>query len=522
MFFKIKFLIIILFKLIFINLILSSKINKDGDHIFAYFSNLVYKTNNKEFSKFELIKINGECEEWEIIVNENKMMIFKSKYTNNLVISIQGTHYFKDFASDIDLKLISCFLLKPWNIECGKIHFGFQDQFYFNQNTMLSIIKSLDQPYDIYFTGHSAGGAVALLASVYYSYQNDLKNIESINCITFGQPAVGDEQFNKLFLSSIKKINYRRYVNINNHKHRSSDFKKYHEDPVVEIMSIFNVYHPKVSDKSIIVLNCKKHSCPNFPLGLHSSDLYLLNTFNPNYSQCNTNCKFVEKNAKFSKFKEYHCMVKNECIFNGEFNPKGILPDKYSVCLFTSRNQFKHYDFTLFSSCNLNYYKDYEQPITMVDKTEHFRSVSKRITNLNEIIVVVENHNSILGTSSFSYNISIKNPYQTPNPPTNLTADILEIKNDLIKLQVNFSINDLNHNNNNNNFNNTIYNIFISNIGHNWKKYKETIIRPQQNNNYFSKTIDDIPKGAYSIVVFSEYNDIQSSPSNIAFINTLK
>ncbi|KAN0044757.1 hypothetical protein ACTA71_006280 [Dictyostelium dimigraforme] len=510
-----KINIIILLILFLNNSILCSKINKEGDHIFAYFSDLVYKTNNKQFSKFEFIKIDGECEQWEIIVNENKIMIFKSKYTNNLVIAFQGSHYLKDFASDIDLKLISCYLLKSFNIGCGKIHFGFQDQFYFNQNTMLSIIKSLDQPYDIYFTGHSSGGAVALLASLFYAYQKDLKNIESINCITFGQPAVGDEEFNKLFLSIIKKINYRRYININNHNHPSSDFKNFPQDPVVEIMSIFDVYHPKISDSSIIYLNCKKHSCPSFTFGLHSSDLYMLNAYNHNYSQCNTNCKFVERNAKFLKFKEYHCMVKNECLFTGDFYPKGMLPDKYSVCLFTSRKQFKHYDFTFLISCNLGYYKHYKEPITMIDKTENKKSISKRITNIKELIVVVENHNTILGTSSFSYNISITNPSQPPKPPINVTTTIISKQNDFIKIQVNFTINNLNNNNK------TKYDIYISNIEQNWKKYK-TSIEPNLNKNYISEIIDNIPKGVYSIVIFSEYNGIQSPPSNIAFINCHK
>ncbi|KAK5577124.1 hypothetical protein RB653_002062 [Dictyostelium firmibasis] len=509
--YKLKYIIFFfILEISFLNLILGSKIGKEGDYIFAYFSDIVYKTNNKEFSKSEFIKINGECVEWEIVVNEKKLMVFKSKYTNNLIFSFQGTHSFGDMASAVDFELFSCFFSQSSGKGCGNIHFGFQDQFNFYQNLMLSIIDYLDQPYDIYFTGHSAGGAVALLASLFYSNEKNLKNIESINCITFGQPAIGDDEFNNFFLKSLKKINYRRYINVENNP---TFHKSYSQDPIINIMSTVNVYHPKFSSDSTIFLKCKRHFCPKFSLGLHSSDLYLLNLYNHNYSQCNINCRFVEQNAKFLKFREYRCMVKNESVLTGIFNPKGILPDKYSVCLFTSKKQYKHYEFSLFKSCNVNYYKDYEDPEILIDKVEHKKEFSKKLFNYKELIVTVENHNSILGTSSFAYNLSFINPLPTLKPPTNLSASIISVKNDLLYIQVNFNIEDEKNINNNN----TNYNIFISNVGQNWIKYKQTI-EPWDKKNYISKIINDIPKGMYSIVVFSECNGIQSPPSNIAFL----
>jgi hypothetical protein len=61
-----------------------------------------------------------------------------------------------------------------------------------------------DENYQIVFTGHSLGGAIATISSFYYikKYNFSAENI----LITFGQPKVGNEVFARELTSNLRQI----------------------------------------------------------------------------------------------------------------------------------------------------------------------------------------------------------------------------------------------------------------------------------------------------------------------------
>ena len=68
--------------------------------------------------------------------------------------------------------------------------------------SILNDIKA-NKDYKIIFTGHSLGGAISTLASYYFAKFNLAENEPVL--ITFGQPTVGDENFEREQLSVYKK-----------------------------------------------------------------------------------------------------------------------------------------------------------------------------------------------------------------------------------------------------------------------------------------------------------------------------
>lgn len=81
-----------------------------------------------------------------------------------------------------------------------KVHKGFYIQFLALKDWIDENLKKLK--YDkIIFTGHSAGGAIATIASSIYSLDKSLKEI---TCISFGSPRVGNKYFKAFFNNNVK------------------------------------------------------------------------------------------------------------------------------------------------------------------------------------------------------------------------------------------------------------------------------------------------------------------------------
>ncbi|EGC37035.1 hypothetical protein DICPUDRAFT_150433 [Dictyostelium purpureum] len=420
------------------------------------------------------------------------MMVFESKLSNNLVISFKGTQSISDIISDLNFIPIKCRI----TLDCGKVHLGFLKEYNDISDHLHRVMTSLDQPYNIYFTGHSLGGVLSVLATMEYTTRPKLDNIKSIHCITFGQPAPGDESFANFMNLYSKNYTYRRYVNINNH----TDTFLY--DPITTSYK----HHPNEP----LLLNCKKNQCPPFPIGLHFLDLYNGNIYNPHYASCNTNCKFYESNSRFYRYRYYHCPISSKSVVSGTFNPRGLLPDKYSVCLFTSKRQFLNYSYRNSQSCHLRNHEP-NVPSIIVNQSKKPRSFRKD-TSGEDLYIVVENHNTVLPTSSFVYNISFSNPILTPNSPFNLSCQVLTEHNDTMEIQVSFT-----SNNQHLASSATLitYNVYVSQVNKDWKKYVFTepvLLR------YINKRIKNIPKGIYSIVVTANNNSFESHTSNYFII----
>ena len=108
---------------------------------------------------------------------------------------------------------ICAYPLINWT-EGGKVHQGFAKAFNTIWEPISSRLKSMNSP--IIITGHSLGGAFALLAAT--------KLKESLHSVyTFGMPPVGDSDF----VHSLDKLPYFRIINSSDIIVRSSSFLPY-------------------------------------------------------------------------------------------------------------------------------------------------------------------------------------------------------------------------------------------------------------------------------------------------------
>lgn len=129
--------------------------------------------------------------------------VFILANSDRVIISFRGTEKgkVKDWQTDLNTQLIKA----PF----GYVHRGFKESFDHVWGSMLTFIRnnsSSDTP--IWITGHSLGGALATVASMYMLLAN--RNIHGI--YTFGSPRVGDETFGDYLDSQIKDIHF-RFVN---------------------------------------------------------------------------------------------------------------------------------------------------------------------------------------------------------------------------------------------------------------------------------------------------------------------
>ncbi|WP_196593846.1 lipase family protein [Pectinatus sottacetonis] len=149
------------------------------------------------------------------------------KNENSYILAIRGTSDYNDITSDIKISLIpfpqnkkstSAVLNKQQkDAVIPMVHSGFNkyvDEAFFTEKfqgktlgqSLVHLLKK-DHNAHLYITGHSLGGAAAILTAV------KLTNLgispTQISVITFGSPAIGNEAFAKIYGS---KINLLRIV----------------------------------------------------------------------------------------------------------------------------------------------------------------------------------------------------------------------------------------------------------------------------------------------------------------------
>jgi len=115
-----------------------------------------------------------------------------TNYKEFLVIVFRGTESKQDVFTDLNVLQENLYLK---NIDLSpKTHAGFLKQFLSVKESIIQYIEKYD---NIIFCGHSLGGALATIASLYFYFY--FEKIKIINCVTFGSPRVGDKVFSKLF-----------------------------------------------------------------------------------------------------------------------------------------------------------------------------------------------------------------------------------------------------------------------------------------------------------------------------------
>ena len=135
------------------------------------------------------------------VFNNNGTQGFLCKYTEHkiAILAFRGTEIteYKDIKSDINAKLMSVTIGDDKLL----IHSGFWKAF---NAVKIPIKNSLEQVKDhqLFFTGHSLGGALATIALRYFAPFND----SSGACYTFGAPPVGTKAFGDKLKTPLYRI----------------------------------------------------------------------------------------------------------------------------------------------------------------------------------------------------------------------------------------------------------------------------------------------------------------------------
>ncbi|CAG5076455.1 Oidioi.mRNA.OKI2018_I69.PAR.g8464.t1.cds [Oikopleura dioica] len=110
-----------------------------------------------------------------------------------LVISIAGTHGFRDIVQDLNI-----FKRKFEDTE-ARVHAGFYNQFLALKpkiRNRVELVLNETSVDEILITGHSLGGAVAAMFGAYLAVEFEDQNFR---VITFGCPKPGNSDFRELF-----------------------------------------------------------------------------------------------------------------------------------------------------------------------------------------------------------------------------------------------------------------------------------------------------------------------------------
>ncbi|XP_039125154.1 triacylglycerol lipase OBL1-like isoform X1 [Dioscorea cayenensis subsp. rotundata] len=216
-------------------------LNEDINHtdLFAMAAKLAYE--NEAYIRevvTESWKMNFvayfDCWNESLQAKTTQAFMFTDKLLNTplIIIAFRGTQPFDadDWSTDIDLSFLS--LGKMGNVHAGFLHaLGFkssptkrstelEDQTQdlvrpLAYNTIRDSLKAqllVHQNAKIIITGHSLGGALAVLFPALLEYNQETTLLNSMQAVfTFGQPRVGDETFAK-YMESTAWLNYNRMV----------------------------------------------------------------------------------------------------------------------------------------------------------------------------------------------------------------------------------------------------------------------------------------------------------------------
>jgi triacylglycerol lipase len=116
-----------------------------------------------------------------------------------VIIAFRGTTSIKDWLTDIKIKLFS--------FSNGRIHTGFHEALDVIWDDLYRTVRTFqDRNQTIWITGHSLGGALAVLAAAGF-LDDGVVDLQGV--YTFGQPKVGDKIFGKYVDSRLKSKLFR-------------------------------------------------------------------------------------------------------------------------------------------------------------------------------------------------------------------------------------------------------------------------------------------------------------------------
>ncbi|WP_445369263.1 lipase family protein [Methylomonas sp. BW4-1] len=176
----------------------------------ALASKLAYAKEAEVLNKLSVQGFNGRfIDASKIAGSSQDTQAFIAHSGSVIVIAFRGTEKVpEDWCADAKM----AFRTTPH----GNIHTGFDDALDAIWDTLVDTLESVHQyGQSLWLTGHSLGGALAVLAAARLTLDIDRRIYKSINGLyTFGQPRVGDRRFVSE-LDQALKPRYFRFVNDN-------------------------------------------------------------------------------------------------------------------------------------------------------------------------------------------------------------------------------------------------------------------------------------------------------------------
>jgi hypothetical protein len=121
---------------------------------------------------------------------------------DDAVIAFRGTADLRNWLTDLQCDL------RPWRSAHARVHHGFLAAWRSIRDETIQTVEDLGPKRRLWLTGHSLGGALAMLAAL------ELKSVASnaanlAGCYTFGQPRVGNADFRDWFNAVLRDKTFR-------------------------------------------------------------------------------------------------------------------------------------------------------------------------------------------------------------------------------------------------------------------------------------------------------------------------
>ncbi|KAI7854479.1 Alpha/Beta hydrolase protein [Circinella umbellata] len=136
---------------------------------------------------------------------DTNVMVARSNIDKAIYVAFRGSNSLKNWGVNFRAVPVPYY----HNVDKAYVHLGFKRAYQIVQKQLTAIIDNqlqIHPDYTVAVTGHSLGGALALLNALDL-HERGIKNVE---LITFGQPRVGNKQFAEYVVST--GIPYKRAV----------------------------------------------------------------------------------------------------------------------------------------------------------------------------------------------------------------------------------------------------------------------------------------------------------------------
>ena len=205
------------------------------------------------------------------IDNKNiQLAIIVSEILKIIVIVFRGTDSFTDIIYD-------CYISKKYLDKNIFIHSGFYNQLNSVYGELMIKVEKYLNDYQIYISGHSAGGA----HSTIFSYLLSKKTEKIIKVITFGSPKIGNYEWKQSYESKKNILNYR--ITNNN--------------DIVSVIPIYNYYHVGIN------------------IHISNDNIIICNDIDCNFFYFNKNILFTNSICDHCLFEYYNNFINKEEIF---------------------------------------------------------------------------------------------------------------------------------------------------------------------------------------------------------------